>query len=120
MLFLLDHKIFILLLLSIPYLISKRKDFYLIPLSLFSSFFLFFGRFIYSASVFVMYCLFIKKRYYLASAKELMRINGTTKSMLGNHLAESIAGAITIRAFEKEERFFTQNLDLIDRNASPH
>ncbi|KAL5727195.1 Multidrug resistance-associated protein 7 [Ranunculus cassubicifolius] len=49
-----------------------------------------------------------------------MRINGTTKSMLGNHLAESIAGAITIRAFEKEERFFTQNLDdLIDRNASP-
>ncbi|PIA49180.1 hypothetical protein AQUCO_01300204v1 [Aquilegia coerulea] len=59
------------------------------------------------------------QRYYFASAKELMRINGTTKSMLANHLAESIAGAITIRAFQKEERFFSQNLDLIDTNASP-
>ncbi|KAF9617751.1 hypothetical protein IFM89_038513 [Coptis chinensis] len=59
------------------------------------------------------------QRYYFASAKELMRINGTTKSMLANHLAESIAGAITIRAFQKEDRFFAQNLDLIDTNASP-
>ncbi|KAF5179060.1 ABC transporter ATP-binding protein/permease VMR1 [Thalictrum thalictroides] len=59
------------------------------------------------------------QRYYFASAKELMRINGTTKSTLANHLAESIAGAITIRAFKKEEGFFSQNLDLIDTNASP-
>ncbi|KAF9609844.1 hypothetical protein IFM89_018786 [Coptis chinensis] len=66
--------------------------------------------------VFLAICL---QRYYFASAKEVMRINGTTKSMLANHLAESIAGAITIRAFQKEDRFFAQNLDLIDTNASP-
>ncbi|KAE8808532.1 ABC transporter C family member 10 [Hordeum vulgare] len=60
------------------------------------------------------------QRYYLASAKELMRINGTTKSALANHLGESIAGAITIRAFEEEDRFFTKNLDLVDKNASPY
>ncbi|KAF9611151.1 hypothetical protein IFM89_027237 [Coptis chinensis] len=66
--------------------------------------------------VFLAICL---QQYYFASAKELMRINGTTKSMLANHLAESIAGAITIRAFQKEDRFFAQNLDLIDTNASP-
>ncbi|XP_010251554.1 PREDICTED: ABC transporter C family member 10-like [Nelumbo nucifera] len=59
------------------------------------------------------------QRYYYASAKELMRINGTTKSLVANHLAESIAGAMTIRAFEEEERFFSKNLDLIDINASP-
>ncbi|VAI82720.1 unnamed protein product [Triticum turgidum subsp. durum] len=35
------------------------------------------------------------QRYYLASAKELMRINGTTKSALANHLGESISGVIT-------------------------
>ncbi|KAL5708889.1 Multidrug resistance-associated protein 7 [Ranunculus cassubicifolius] len=70
-------------------------------------------------SVPMVFLAIVLQRYYIASAKELMRINGTTKSMLGNHLAESIAGAITIRAFGKEERFFTQNLDLIDRNASP-
>ena len=60
------------------------------------------------------------QRYYLASAKELMRINGTTKSALANHLCESISGAITIRAFEEEDRFFEKNLDLVDKNASPY
>ncbi|KAJ6760212.1 ABC TRANSPORTER C FAMILY PROTEIN [Salix purpurea] len=56
--------------------------------------------------------------YYFASAKELMRINGTTKSLVANHLAESVAGAITIRAFEEEERFYAKTLNLIDMNAS--
>ncbi|OEL33335.1 ABC transporter C family member 10 [Dichanthelium oligosanthes] len=60
------------------------------------------------------------QRYYLASAKELMRINGTTKSALANHLGESIAGAITIRAFEEEDRFFEKNLELVDKNAGPY
>ncbi|KAI3876739.1 hypothetical protein MKX03_019508 [Papaver bracteatum] len=57
--------------------------------------------------------------YYSASAKEFMRINGTTKSMVANHLGESISGAMTIRAFRNEERFFLRNLELIDKNASP-
>ncbi|KAE8781261.1 ABC transporter C family member 10 [Hordeum vulgare] len=60
------------------------------------------------------------QRYYLASAKELMRINGTTKSALANHLGESISGAITIRAFEEEDRFFDKNSDLVDKNAIPY
>ncbi|XP_027171369.1 ABC transporter C family member 10-like [Coffea eugenioides] len=59
------------------------------------------------------------QRYYFASAKELMRINGTTKSLVANHLAESLAGCMTIRAFEQEERFFVKNLELLDTNASP-
>ena len=49
-----------------------------------------------------------------------MRINGTTKSALANHLGESIAGTVTIRAFEEEDRFFAKNLDLVDKNASPY
>ncbi|XP_019442088.1 PREDICTED: ABC transporter C family member 10-like isoform X2 [Lupinus angustifolius] len=60
------------------------------------------------------------QKYYFATAKELMRLNGTTKSFVANHLAESVAGAVTIRAFEEEDRFFTKNLDLIDVNASPY
>ncbi|RZC52714.1 hypothetical protein C5167_021143 [Papaver somniferum] len=59
------------------------------------------------------------QRYYSASARVFMRINGTTNSMVANHLGESIAGAMTIRAFQNEERFFLRNLDLIDKNASP-
>ncbi|KAF8698183.1 hypothetical protein HU200_035701 [Digitaria exilis] len=60
------------------------------------------------------------QKFYLASAKELMRINGTTKSAVANHLGESIAGAITIRAFEEEDRFFEKNLELVDKNAGPY
>ncbi|KAJ8753048.1 hypothetical protein K2173_011816 [Erythroxylum novogranatense] len=59
------------------------------------------------------------QRYYYASAKDLMRLYGTSKSLVANHLAESVAGAVTIRAFQEEERFFMRNLDLIDTNASP-
>jgi len=47
-----------------------------------------------------------------------MRLNGTTKSSLANHVAETVAGAVTIRAFEGEDRSFEKNLDLIDSNAS--
>ncbi|KAK8324263.1 hypothetical protein V6Z12_A12G287200 [Gossypium hirsutum] len=70
-------------------------------------------------SVPMIYLAIRLQNYYFSTAKELMRINGTTKSLVANHLAESIAGAVTIRAFEEEERFFTTSLDLIDTNASP-
>ncbi|KAB1202798.1 ABC transporter C family member 10 [Morella rubra] len=60
------------------------------------------------------------QRYSFASAKELMRTDGTTKSLIASHLGESIAGATTIRAFGEEEQFFLKNLDLIDRDASPY
>ncbi|KVI10190.1 AAA+ ATPase domain-containing protein [Cynara cardunculus var. scolymus] len=62
----------------------------------------------------------IPLRYYFSSAKMLMRINGTTKSLVANHLAESVAGAMTIRAFKQEDRFFLKNLDVVDINASPY
>lgn len=45
-------------------------------------------------------------------------MSGTTKSHLANHVAETVAGTMTIRAFEEEDRFFEKNLDLIDINAS--
>ncbi|EXC02962.1 ABC transporter C family member 10 [Morus notabilis] len=68
----------------------------------------------------IIYMTIILQNYYLACAKELMRINGTTKSFLASNLAESVAGAMTIRAFGEEDRFFSKYLDLIDENASPH
>ncbi|KAI3962241.1 hypothetical protein MKX01_030791 [Papaver californicum] len=64
------------------------------------------------------YLAFFLQRYFSASVKEIVRINGTTKSMLASHLGESITGSMTIRAFEKEHRFFTDNLSFIDKNLS--
>jgi ABC-type multidrug transport system fused ATPase/permease subunit len=45
-------------------------------------------------------------------------MNGTTKSSVANHVAETFAGAMTIRAFEEEDRFLEKNFNLIDVNAS--
>ncbi|CAL5185347.1 unnamed protein product [Lathyrus oleraceus] len=58
------------------------------------------------------------QRHYYACAKELMRMNGTTKSSVANHVAETFVGAMTIRAFEEEDRFVEKNFDLIDVNTS--
>lgn len=68
----------------------------------------------------MIYLSILLQKYYFASSKELMRISGTTKSVLASYLAESIAGAMTIRAFGEEERFFEKYLDIIDANASPN
>ncbi|XP_055836235.1 ABC transporter C family member 10-like [Solanum dulcamara] len=69
--------------------------------------------------VLMIYVTILVQRYYNASAKELMRLNGTTKSLVANHLAESISGIMTIRAFGQEGRFLLKNLEFIDKNARP-
>ncbi|KAL7183143.1 hypothetical protein ACSBR1_041762 [Camellia fascicularis] len=66
----------------------------------------------------MVYVTILLQRFYFVSAKELMRIVGTTKSSLASHLGESIAGVVTVRAFGEEDRFFSENLRLIDANAS--
>ncbi|KAG6538857.1 ABC transporter C family member 8-like [Zingiber officinale] len=58
------------------------------------------------------------QRYYVASARELVRINGTTKAPVMNSAAESLLGAVTIRAFGMIDRFIRTNLRLIDTDAS--
>ncbi|CAN6336516.1 unnamed protein product [Urochloa humidicola] len=58
------------------------------------------------------------QRYYIASARELVRINGTTKAPVMNFSAESMLGVITIRAFASTKRFIQKNLQLIDIDAT--
>ncbi|KAJ0602528.1 putative ABC-type xenobiotic transporter [Helianthus annuus] len=65
------------------------------------------------------YVTILLQRYYYASAKELMRLDGTSKSLVASHLAQSIAGVVTIRAFGEEDRFFSEHMNLINGNASP-
>ncbi|XP_073525725.1 uncharacterized protein [Phyllobates terribilis] len=67
----------------------------------------------------MIFLIIFLQRYYYSSAKELMRINGTTKSALASYVAETAAGVMTIRAFGEEQKFSARNLNLIDRNATP-
>ncbi|KAK1265019.1 ABC transporter C family member 8 [Acorus gramineus] len=56
--------------------------------------------------------------YYLASARELTRINGTTKAPVMNYATETSLGVVTIRAFSMVDRFIQNNLRLIDTDAT--
>ncbi|KAL8138894.1 hypothetical protein V2J09_004895 [Rumex salicifolius] len=67
----------------------------------------------------MIFLIIFLQRYYYSSAKELMRINGTTKSALASYVAETSVGVVTIRAFGEEKKFCARNLDLIDKNATP-
>lgn len=60
---------------------------------------------------------FTLKVYYLASARELIRINGTTKAPVMNYAAETSLGVTTIRAFNMADRFFNEYLKLVDTDA---
>jgi ATP-binding cassette subfamily C (CFTR/MRP) protein 2 len=57
------------------------------------------------AAIPTIYLTFQLQKYYFSSAKELMRLNGTTKSPIANHFGESISGTMTIRAFRVEDQF---------------
>ncbi|KAM0065999.1 putative ABC-type xenobiotic transporter [Helianthus debilis subsp. tardiflorus] len=56
--------------------------------------------------------------YYQPNARELMRINGTTKAPLMSYASETSLGVTTIRAFRMQDRFFKEYLKLVDRDAS--
>ncbi|KAL7180929.1 hypothetical protein ACSBR1_039900 [Camellia fascicularis] len=55
--------------------------------------------------------------YYQASARELMRINGTTKAPVMNYAAKTSLGVVTIRAFNMANKFFQNYLKLVDNDA---
>jgi len=62
---------------------------------------------------------FIYKRiqtYYLATSRELKRLDATTKSPIFSNFGETLAGLATIRAYEQQDRFIAQMRGQIDRN----
>ncbi|XP_058750305.1 ABC transporter C family member 8-like [Vicia villosa] len=56
--------------------------------------------------------------YYQATARELIRINGTTKAPVMNFAAETSLGVVTVRAFNMMDNFFKNYLTLVDTDAS--
>lgn len=52
--------------------------------------------------------------YYITAARDLARMVGIKKAPILHHFSESIAGAATIRCFNQEQTFMTNNMALID------
>lgn len=56
------------------------------------------------------------QRYYLATSRELKRLDSVGKSPIYSHFQETIAGVTTIRAYEQQRRFTYENETRLDDN----
>ncbi|KAE8687917.1 ABC transporter C family member 8 [Hibiscus syriacus] len=69
-------------------------------------------------AVLAMVAVYYIQGYYMSSARELIRINGTTKAPVMNYAAETSLGVVTIRAFNMVDRFFKNYQKLVDKDAT--
>ena len=56
------------------------------------------------------------QRVYVASSRQLRRIESVSRSPIYSHFLETINGASTIRAFSQQERFIRDNYRKVDEN----
>ncbi|KAI9249020.1 multi drug resistance-associated protein MRP [Sporodiniella umbellata] len=56
------------------------------------------------------------QRYYLATSRELKRLDSVGKSPIYSHFQETISGVSTIRAYEQQARFTFENENRLDDN----
>jgi ATP-binding cassette, subfamily C (CFTR/MRP), member 1 len=60
--------------------------------------------------------MLISPRYYLATSRELKRLDAVSRSPIFAWFSESLAGLSTIRAFNQQGVFTSINHDRVDRN----
>ncbi|WOG83782.1 hypothetical protein DCAR_0102960 [Daucus carota subsp. sativus] len=54
--------------------------------------------------------------YFLATSRELTRLDSITKAPVIHHFSESISGVMTIRGFRKQQIFFSENVNRVNAN----
>ncbi|KAL5713054.1 Multidrug resistance-associated protein 4 [Ranunculus cassubicifolius] len=54
--------------------------------------------------------------YFLATSRELTRLDSITKAPVIHHFSESITGVMTIRGFRKQTEFCQENIKRVDAN----
>ncbi|RYR13168.1 hypothetical protein Ahy_B04g070294 isoform H [Arachis hypogaea] len=54
------------------------------------------------------------RKYYIASSRELTRLDSITKAPVIHHFSETISGVMTIRGFRKQGAFCQENLDRVN------
>ena len=54
--------------------------------------------------------------YFIATSRELTRLDAVTKAPVIHHFSETIAGFVTIRCFGQQPRFVEKNVDRVNNN----
>jgi ABC-type multidrug transport system fused ATPase/permease subunit len=54
--------------------------------------------------------------YFLATSRELTRLDSITKAPVIHHFSESISGVMTIRSFRKQDSFCQENVNRVNAN----
>ena len=58
------------------------------------------------------------QRYFIASSRELTRLESISEAPIIHHFSETVVGLSTIRAFGHQDRFVKVNLDRLNTNVS--
>merc|ERR1711971_1204711 len=64
----------------------------------------------------VMCCYYFVQRIYVATSRQLKRLESVTKSPIFSHFGETLNGAATIRAFSLQTEFIKRSEKLVDDN----
>ena len=64
----------------------------------------------------VMGCYYFVQRVYVATSRQLKRLESVTKSPIFSHFGETLNGVATIRAFSLQEDFIKRSERLVDDN----
>lgn len=65
---------------------------------------------------FVFNVYFFKKKFYVATSRQLKRLESVTRSPIYSHFGETLSGVSTIRAYGSTHRFITESNHRVDLN----
>ena len=60
------------------------------------------------------------QRFYVATSRQLKRLESVSRSPIYSHFGETVMGAPTVRAYQQQERFIATSANKVDENLVCH